>query len=196
MPDVELRPIEEATWPEAMRLCARAFVDYGYVHAIFGDDPLERIVGTTKEFGGVGWDAERISIGAWVGGVLVGTASVEPLGGCRVCHPRATPHDAEEDERLAAAGARFDEARRIEHEPVPPHGHVTLVAVEPAVQGVGIGPTVVRAVVGAFGEQGGGPLVLECITPLEGFYANLGFLTIGGFAEADSEDIVVMRADI
>jgi ribosomal protein S18 acetylase RimI-like enzyme len=195
MTALEIGPLYRQMWPEAMRLCARAFADYGYVRALYGDDPLDRIAGTMTEYGHIGWDEGRISFGAWAGAALVGTASIERLGRCHVCEP-GEQDEQPDDDRLAAAAERFDEMRRLEHARVPAHGHVVMVAVEPVVQRAGVGRAVIDAAVGSFRDEGGGPLVLECILALEPYYASQGFRTIGGFEEPDSDDIAVMQADV
>jgi len=71
-----------------------------------------------------------------------------------------------------------------------------MVAVEPAVHSAGVGTTVMAALMELVRGAGVGPLLLECIDTLEGFYARLGFRAIDRFEEPGSEDVVVMRADV
>ena len=190
MSPTNVRRIVEASWYDAMRLCGRAFSDYGYAHALFGPDPLQRIAGVSEEFASIGWEPAAFAMGTWSGPALVGVAVADRPGECRVC-TREVPPEPPVDDPVARAGWEFDEARRAAH-PASAHSQLRCVAVEPLVQGSGVGRTVVAAALAAFDERGGGPIVLECIGPLEPFYARHGFAPIGRFRDPIADDMIVM----
>jgi ribosomal protein S18 acetylase RimI-like enzyme len=196
MSTFEVRPIEEPAWPEAMRLFSRAFVDYEYVRALYGDDPLERIAGLMREIEAGGWDPSALAVGAWAGDVLVAMAFAEPPGGCRLCTDPVAPLPSDADPLAASMGA-FDEMRRQAHVDAPPHAHLKQVAVEPLAQGSGLGRAVMGATLDAIRTCGGGPVLVECVREIEGFYGTFGFTTIGRFDDpAVDEYVLLMRADV
>lgn len=193
---LDVRPLDEAEWPEALRLFGRAFRDYAYARALFGEDPIDRLAGITDEFSSVPWDPAEHTAGAWAGSALVGLAGADPPGRCRVCRLDPPPAAPPADDRIATAGYEFERERRAAHAGLAPHTQLRHVAVEPGFQGLGIGRTVVRAVMDAVRSSGGGAMVLECIEPLEGFYAREGFETIGRFGDPIASDLLVMRREL
>lgn len=194
--DVELRPIEASAWPQATGLFCRAFVDYDYVRALYGGDRRDRIAGLLREIETGGWDPTALGVGAWSDGALLAMAFAEPPGRCRLCTDPAEPVTPESDLLSASMGA-FDAMRRRAHAGVPPHAHVKQVAVEPGAQGSGLGRAVMGALMDAIRERGGGPVLLECVAEIEGFYRTFGFTTIGRFPDpAVDDDVLLMRADV
>jgi GNAT superfamily N-acetyltransferase len=198
-PDV--RPLEEASWPEAMRLCGRAFSNYQYVLTLVGEDPVARLAATTAEFASSRWDPSNLGVGAWAGLALVGLAVVSASGDCRLCRadgggpsPSPAAGPAEPHDVLTEAGARFDRIRREAHAPFPSHALVSHVAVEPLVQGTGVGRAVVEGALDRFRRVGGGLVLLECIRELEPFYARFGFEVVSTFRDPDADDMLVMTA--
>jgi len=186
----EVRALDEAAWPHAMRLCGRAFSDYEYAHALFGSDPLQRIAGVSEEFDALPWDPVPFAMGAWSGPALVGVAVADRAARCRVCTREPLPEPPLED-RVARAGWEFEGVRRASH-PASEHSQLRCVAVDPLVQGSGVGRTVVAAALRAFDESGGGPIVLECIRPLVPFYERHGFAAIARFRDPIADDMLVM----
>jgi ribosomal protein S18 acetylase RimI-like enzyme len=192
---VDVRPLNREAWPEAMRLCGRAFRDYEYARALFGDDPLDRLARVTDEFASVPWDPAELTAGAWSGAALVGLAGADPPGRCRVCRRERQERPPAADP-IATAGYEFERERRAAHSGLAPHSQLRHVAVEPGFQGLGVGRTVVRAVLDALRGAGGGPIVLECVEPLEPFYAREGFETVGRFGDPIAADLLVMRREL
>jgi ribosomal protein S18 acetylase RimI-like enzyme len=178
-----------------MLLCGRAFSDYEYAHALFGDDPVARIAGVTSEFDVDPWDPVALAVGAWAGHAVVGVAVADRPGRCRVCSAPPQP-EPPADDPIALGGHQFELVRRRSHAGLPPHAQLRHVAVEPLAQGVGIGSAVVRAAIEAFRDAGGGSLVLECVTTLEGFYRKQGFRTVGRFGDPIAADLMVMQQDL
>lgn len=192
--DVELRPIDASAWPQATELFSRAFVEYDYVHALYGGDRRDRIAGLLKEIETGGWDPTALGIGAWSDRVLLAMAFAEPR--CRLCTDPVEPAAPGADPLSASMGA-FDAMRRRAHAGVPPHAHVKQVAVEPGAQGSGLGRAVMDALLVAIRERGGGPVLLECVAEIEGFYGTFGFTTIDRFRDpAVDDDVLLMRVDV
>ena len=174
-----------------MRLCARAFADYEYVHVLCGDDPVERLAGTTREFGSQAWDARDVVVGALLADGLVGLAAIEPLGACRVCTgPPPSPPVGEDP--FDRGTFRFETLRREAHASLVPHAHLKNVAVEPVVQGAGLGRAVTRAVLDAYLAEGPGPVLLECVARLEAFYQRFGFAVVARFPDPVADDLILM----
>jgi GNAT superfamily N-acetyltransferase len=191
----EIRPLAAEAWLEALRLCGRAFIDYEYAHALFGDDPVARLGGVTAEFASDPWDPDALAVGAWAGSALVGLAVADRPGRCRVCLS-PTQIEPPADDRVAQGAFRFELSRRRAHADLPPHAQLRHVAVESLVRGAGIGSALVEAAVDAFRGAGGGPLILECVTPLETFYAREGFRPVGPFDDPLAAPLIVMRRDV
>ena len=196
MGDVDLRPIDESGWPQATALFSRAFVNYDYVRVLYGGDRRDRIAGLLREIETGGWDPTALRVGAWADRVLLAMAFAEPPGRCRLCTDPAEPVAPEADPLSASMGA-FDAMRRMAHAGVPPHAHVKQVAVEPGAQGSGLGRAVMGALLDAIRERAGGPVLLECVPEIEGFYGAFGFTTVGRFLDpAVDDDVLLMRADL
>jgi ribosomal protein S18 acetylase RimI-like enzyme len=154
------------------------------------------MAGLQREIETGGWDPTAVAVGAWAGDMLVAMSFAEPPGGCRLCADPVAPMAPDADTITVSMGA-FDEMRRSAHADSPPHAHLKQVAVEPVAQGAGLGRIVTKATLDAVRYAGGGPLLVECLPELEGFYDSLGFTTIGRFPDpAVDDDVLLMRADV
>jgi GNAT superfamily N-acetyltransferase len=180
-----------------MRLCARAFVPEPWVIGMFGDDVLDRFAGTSESYTSMAWSDDRIAIGAFVAGALVGVAGATRPGRCRYC-------DIDDDELAASRAVRgapiedeFDDLCIAAHrgEGLPVHARIAPVAAEPALQGAGIGRAVVAGIVAALLDDGASCIVLECNEHNAPFYEHAGFRAFARFREPSGPMSCVMRLD-
>lgn len=177
-----------AAWPEAMRLAARAMQDYRYVHALYGPDPADRLAGTAAEYVGRAWDPRRTAVGAWAGSLLVGFA--RGWERCPVCEePEPLPAGADP---VSRATREYEEARRVAHGALPPHGHVAPVMVEPLLGRRGVGGFVVTALLQRLDAATGTALALECVPDLVPFYGRFGFAVAADLLDPLEPGMVAM----
>ena len=157
---VVLRDLHQADFAAARRVISAAFAGEVFAYGMFGESPLDRLVGMTGEYREWPWTSDAIVVGADVGGVLVAVGLATRPGACHLCNdfddstePSATPAARIEREfQLACRRAHLDSA-------LPPHGHIASVAVDPFIQGSGVGRHVVR---GCSTESGRPTLSAQC----------------------------------
>jgi GNAT superfamily N-acetyltransferase len=122
---------------------------------------------------------------------LLGYVSWYPAGACHLCldtDPNRPPADA------AAQGEwRFSVTRRAAHLTQGEHAWIHRVAVEPIVQGCGVGRLLVEAAVEAARTTRSPCVLLECEQHREPFYLARGFHRATSFPDSLGPDVSVMR---
>lgn len=137
---IELRPLDGAELESAALLAARSMRDNPLQMVAIGPDPERRVQVMHRGFSRLLQLGGRPTVGAWDGDRLVGVAATAEPGHCQpstrerlrlaptfLMAGRAAPRLG----RWMAAWAKFDPAR--------PHSHLGPVAVDPDLQGRGIG---------------------------------------------------------
>jgi ribosomal protein S18 acetylase RimI-like enzyme len=137
---IELRPLDGAELESAALLAARSMRDNPLQIVAIGPDPERRVRVMHRGFSRLLRLDGRPTVGAWDGDRLVGVAATAEPGHCQpstrerlrlaptfLMAGRAAPRLG----RWMSAWAKFDPAR--------PHSHLGPVAVDPDLQGRGIG---------------------------------------------------------
>lgn len=137
---VELRPLEEQELVYAAGVGARGMRDNPINIGVLGDDPLHRIKALQKTFNAYLPVMKRRPLGALRDGHVVGIAGMAPPGTCQLSmletiklFPHVRPRVG--DLRRTMHWLNDWERRDIDE----PHCHLGPVAVEPGLQGLGIG---------------------------------------------------------
>ncbi len=195
MPEaVRIGPLPPSLQREALALAARSFVDEPFLVEMVGDDPVERLAAARDHFAADLWTQE-LQLGAFVGEILVGVCLVAPPGHCEICSgtdPSSAPDDP--DRRI---GWEFAVNVQAAHQPEGEHAWLRLVAVEPVVQGAGIGRALVASAVAALADQGASCVLLECEPRRAAFYEHAGFRARTSFFDPSSgSDASLLRADL
>jgi GNAT superfamily N-acetyltransferase len=190
--EVSIRELPADRWPEAGRLAGRAFWTEDYM-APLADDDLERFAIVQDLYLRMERSATSVTLGAFAGDHVVGLAWVE-RGSCFFCtmDPAVGPPAGD---RTAEVMHGVELAIRALHESLPPHANIGPVAVEPTLQGKGIGGALVDA---AFALAAGGApatVSLDCDPRLQAFYERHGFTPVGRVADPWGYDIVGLRRD-
>ena len=133
------------------------------------------------------------TLAAFAGDHVVGIASVE-RSSCYFCtlDPAAEPPAGD---RTAEVMHGVDLAIRALHDGLPPHANIGPVAVEPALQGKGIGGALVDAAYALAAGDGPATVALDCDPRLQGFYERHGFTPVGRVNDPWGYDIVGLRRD-
>jgi len=144
--NVKVRPIEGEELQTAALVAARGMRDNPLHVAAIGDDPERRVRVMRRVFSRVLTLPGRPTLGAWDGDRLVGVADSAEPGRCQ-----PSPRDRL---RLApamvlAGSAAPNMARWLstwaKHDPDHPHSHFGPLAVDPHLQGKGIGSLLLTA---------------------------------------------------
>jgi GNAT superfamily N-acetyltransferase len=187
--EMTVGPLRDGEWPAALALLHRAFVDEPFTREMYGEDRLERWTGSWALYEPLRHDGYSVRLAARAGQLVVGVLLGSRPGDCHVCDvlalgPRpADPTDAidwEFQKNVAAA-----------HAPVGPHGWVSKVAVEPALQGLGVGRLLLDALPEAV--AGDATVLLECQPHRQAFYASAGFEPVTHFPDPAGPDALLMR---
>ena len=195
---VSLRSLTPADYPVARRLVATAFAGEPFAVGMFGESPLDRFAGMTREYSTWPWQSNPVAIAADVGGALVGVAVATLPGACHLCdgfdeteHPQST--------RAEQIEYQFQLASRNAHQSqhLPPHAHIATVVTDLFLRGCGVGERVVHELTERLWAAGVVCAVLECLTTRERFYERAGFRRIADFADPGGPTLrsVLMRVD-
>lgn len=190
--EVSIRPLPPARWPEAGRLAGRAFWTEDYM-APLADDTLERFALVQDLYLRMETSASSTTLAAFAGDHLVGIASVE-RGSCFFCtlDPAAEPPTGD---RTAEVMHGVDLAIRALHDGLPTHANIGPVAVEPSLQGKGIGGTLVDAAFDLAAADAPATVALDCDPRLQAFYERHGFTPVARITDPWGYDIVGLRRD-
>ncbi len=189
-----VRDIEQSEWPTAAGVAARAFFDEAFIVGMLGTEQLTRFEGVHHFYRAEPWDPTAAHLGAFAGSTMVGLIRASPFGRCFVCShvdPLIPPSDpivakdwAFEVEVLAAHAAHAD------------HAWISRVAVEPQIQGTGVGKALVDAAVARLATYGGGTVLLECLASRESFYVARGFIQAAEVPDPHASLSFLMRLDL
>ncbi len=141
----------------AAGLTARAMRDNPTTIAMFGDEPLDRLVGMLSIWTAFFHHPAPPQLGAFYRGCLVGVGAAVPPGGCIGDALGADADDlaAGEAPPIGHPGrAQYVRAKYAVHDLATPHWHVGPVAVEPRFQGRRIGETLMQALLDIMDEDG------------------------------------------
>lgn len=191
--EVTIHELPPERWPEAGRLAGRAFWSEDYMVPL-ADDPLQRFAVVQDLYLRMQTSPTSTTLAAFAGDHVVGFACVE-RGECFFCtmDPDAPPASSD---RTAEVMHGVDLAIRALHAGLPPHANIGPVAVEPTLQGNGIGGALVDA---AFEHAAGGDpatVSLDCDPRLQSFYEHHGFTAVARATDPWGFDIIGLRRDL
>lgn len=174
-------------------LAARAFTNEPFMVHLAGDEPVDRLSAALHHDRAMPW-TEDVQLGALVDDVLIGVCLCSLVDRCLICTrddlDGAAPDD--DERRLDWEFAR--NARRV-HATLGDHAWLSLVAVDPVVQGGGVGRALVVAVIAALRQHATPAVLLECEPERADFYGRSGFQSAGSFWDPSSgSEALVMEA--
>ena len=171
-----IRPVRIDQRERAAALATRAFMGEAFMFGMLGQDPVDRLLGAHKIYSVEPWDDTAVMLGAYLDDLLVGIVRGSPVGDCTLCRvidPLAPPTDqARRKDWQFWVGVREVHARNGEH------GWISRMAVEPQVQGSGIGGLLIEAIMVELGTHRSGAVYLEALRERSGFYVKHGFRSI------------------
>lgn len=191
--DVTIGELPPGRWPEAGAMAGRAFWREDYNH-ILSEDPIERFAIVQDIYLRMNdpTPAGR-TLAAFAGDHIVGVACVDGPEQCYFCSLDPTEPTRTDPASQALFGVNV--AIKGLHVGLPGHAYIGPIAVEPTLQGQGIG----RRLVGAAFEvaaAGAPPTVaLDCDPRLVAFYESCGFRPVGVTTDPYGFDIVGLRRD-
>jgi GNAT superfamily N-acetyltransferase len=189
--DVAIRPLAPGRWPEAGALAGRAFWTEDYM-AVLAEDPLERFAVVQDLYLRMEVSESTTTLAAFAGDHVVGISCVE-RGDCFFC---GLDPDAEAPvDRVGAVMHGVDLAIRQLHVGMPAHAYIGPVAVEPTLQGKGIGVALVDAAFELAASNGPATVAIDCDERLRTFYEARGFVAVGTVTDPWGFDIVGLRRD-
>ena len=160
--------------------------------AVLADDPLERFAVVQDLYLRMQLSDSTTTLAAFAGDHVVGIACVE-RGDCFFC---GLDPDAEVPaDRVGAVMHGVDQAIRRLHEGLPAHAYIGPVAVEPTLQGNGIGVALVEAAFEAAASGHPPTVAIDCDPRLRSFYEGRGFVAMGTVTDPWGFDIVGLRRD-
>lgn len=191
--DVVIRELTQGQWPEAGAMAGRAFWTEEYMR-ILADDPIALYATVQDVYIGMDISAPSMTaLGAFAGGHVVGVVCIDRPGACFFCGM---------DPEAAAPG---DEAHRILHgvnlairelhAALPPHANIGPIAVEPTLQGRGIGGRLLEAAWTAAIEMRPATVALDCDPRLLSYYERFGFREVARVHDPWGFEIVGLRRD-
>jgi GNAT superfamily N-acetyltransferase len=189
--DVSIGPLPRERWPEAGRLAGRAFWTEDYMVPLAADE-LERFAVVQDLYLRMDATPTTTTLAAFLGEHVVGFACVE-RGACFFCS--MDPAAPVADDRTAEVLHGVDLAIRELHVGLPAHANIGPVAVEPTLQGKGLGAALVDAAFELAAEDGPPTVSLDCDPRLQGFYESRGFRAVARVTDPWGFDIVGLRRD-
>jgi len=184
-------PLER--WPEAGAMAGRAFWTEDYMR-VFAEDPVQRYAIVQDVYLRMDVSSPDITpLAAFAGSHIVGVACVDRPGSCFFCamDPEHRPED--EPGRILH---EVDLVIRSLHQSLPAHhAYIGPIAVEPAMQGFGIGHRLVEAAWAAARAHDPETVALDCDPRLQSFYESHGFRAIGSGPDPWGFEIVGLRRD-
>jgi ribosomal protein S18 acetylase RimI-like enzyme len=194
----EVRDLVDADLPVVRRIMAGAFAGEPIARGMFGDSILDQLVGMAGDYATWPWAEGLTTLVVEDRGMVLGAAAASPPGSCKLCD--RFHHELRDGATVA---------ERIEHEfqlacqiahvgaDLPPHAHITSVAIDPLAHGAGLGQVLVAGLLEQIWADDTDTAVLECLTTRESFYARFGFRTVASFPDPAGPDLtcVLMRLD-
>jgi ribosomal protein S18 acetylase RimI-like enzyme len=191
--DVEIRELAPARWPEAGAMAGRAFWTEEYMR-VLAKDPIAlyatvQDVYLGMEIGG----PDTTALGAFAGEHIVGVVCIDGPAACYFC------------EMDPEAPAPTDEAHRILHgvylairdlhAGLPRHANIGPIAVEPTLQGRGIGGQLLDAAWTTAVAMAPETVALDCDPRLLSYYQRFGFREVARVEDPWGFEIVGLRRD-
>jgi GNAT superfamily N-acetyltransferase len=160
--------------------------------AVLAADPLERFAVVQDLYLRMQLSGSTTTLAAFAGDHVVGIACVE-RGDCFFC---GLDPDAEvPEDRVGAVMHGVDLAIRRLHADLPAHANIGPVAVEPTLQGKGIGAAIVDAAFELAASDEPATVAIDCDPRLQRFYESRGFVAVGTVTDPWGFDIVGLRRD-
>ena len=192
--ELVVREVDRPTWALGAAVAARAMHGEEFVVGMFGTEPVSRYAAVHHLYRHETWDDSALHLGAFAGPELVGVIRASPFGRCHACaviDPAVPP-----DDPVLAADWAFEVQVTRAHAAYAGHAWISRVAVEPALQGAGVGRALVDTAVEQLGARGGGPVLLECLAQRESFYLGRGFRREAEIPDPNAEMSFLMRQDL
>jgi GNAT superfamily N-acetyltransferase len=190
-----IRELTAEEWPEAARVCGRAIWNEPYMVPALGEEPLGRLAAMLDIYLRGTPPPERLVLGAFAGPHLIGVAMTSRPGDCRPC--ATDPLDAPpKDDPVEVSFFDLDVLVQGLHQSLPTaHWRVGPLAVEPGLQGVGIGRRLLEVTHERAWAEDPATVALECDPSVVPFYERVGYREVSRATGADGFDIVAMRID-
>ncbi|HJX06721.1 MAG TPA: GNAT family N-acetyltransferase [Actinomycetota bacterium] len=190
--EVSIQELPPERWPEAGRLAGRAFWTEDYMVPL-ADDPIDRFAVVQDLYLRMQTSPTSTTLGAFAGDHVVGLTCIE-LGTCYFCSLDAEAAPPMSD-RTHEVMYGVDLAIRALHVGMPPHANIGPVAVEPTLQGNGIGGRLVDAAYALAAAEGPATVSLDCDPRLQTFYEAHGFTAVARVTDPWGFGIVGLRRD-
>jgi ribosomal protein S18 acetylase RimI-like enzyme len=191
--DVVIRELSSQRWPEAGAKAGRAFWTEEYMR-ILADDPIALY--TTVQDIYLGMDISSPSmtaLGAFAGEHIVGVACVDGPEECFFCSMDPEAPGPEDEAHRVLHGVNL--AIRELHDGLPPHAYIGPIAVEPTLQGRGIGRRLLDAAWRTAVGMHPATVALDCDPRLLSYYQGFGFREVARGHDPWDFEIVGLRRD-
>jgi GNAT superfamily N-acetyltransferase len=191
--DVTIGELPPGRWPEAGAMAGRAFWLEDY-NSVLSEDPIERFAIVQDIYLRMQdpTPAGR-TLAAFAGDHVVGVACVDGAGDCYFCS--LDPSKPARDDPASQVMLGVNLAIKDLHVDLPTHASIGPVAVEPTLQGWGIGRSLMDAAFEVATSSSPATVALDCDPRLVGFYENCGFRPVGLTTDPYGFDIVGLRRD-
>jgi len=191
--EVTIGELPAARWPEAGAIAGRAFWREDY-NRVLSEDPIERFTIVQDIYLRMNDPAPpAATLAAYAGDHVVGVACVDAAGACYFCS--LDPRKPTRTDPVSQALFGVNLAIKGFHVDLPPHAYIGPIAVEPTLQGHGIGRRLVGAAFDRAAAAGPPTVALDCDPRLVGFYESCGFRPVGVTTDPYGFDIVGLRRD-
>ena len=191
--DVTIASLPPERWPEAGAMAGRAFWTEEYMK-VLADDPIGLYATVQDLYLGMDVSGPTTTVlGAFAGPHVVGIAWIEAPEACFFC--AMDPNAAAPADRPGQVMHAVSVAIHELHAGLPPHANIGPLAVEPTLQGQGIGGRLLEAAwetaVGMRPET----VSLDCDPRLLSFYERFGFRPVARVTDPWGFEIVGLRRD-
>jgi GNAT superfamily N-acetyltransferase len=191
--DVTIALLPPERWPEAGAMAGRAFWTEEYMR-VLADDPVALFATVQDLYLGMDVSAPTTTVlGAFAGPHVVGIAVIERPEACFFC--RMDPDAPQPADRPGQVMHAVSLAIHELHAGLPPHANIGPLAVEPALQGQGIGGRLIEAAWEAAVGMRPETVSLDCDPRLLSFYEAFGFRPVARVTDPWGFDIVGLRRD-
>jgi ribosomal protein S18 acetylase RimI-like enzyme len=191
--DVAIHELTAARWPEAGAMAGRAFWTEEYMR-VLADDPIALYATVQDVYLAIDIGAPTTTaLGAFAGDHVVGVGLVERPEVCYFCDldPEA-PEPTDQPSRIMRGVSL---AIRELHVGLPSHAYIGPIAVEPALQGRGIGGRLLAAAWEVAVAMRPTTVALDCDPRLQSYYEGFGFRAVAHAADPWGFEIVGLRRD-
>ena len=174
-------------------MAGRAFWGEEY-NIVLSEDPIERFAIVQDLYLRMnGSSANSRALAAFAGDHVVGAACVDGAEACFFCTLDPAAPTQTDPASQVLHGVNL--AIKGLHVTLPEHAYIGPVAVEPTLQGLGIGRRLVDAAFETAAAARPPTVALDCDPRLVGFYVSCGFRPIGVVTDPYGFDIVGLRRD-